>query len=397
MRVLLSGGAGFIGSHLCDLLLKKGFEVVACDNFITGKPSNISHIRNNPSFKFVEQDISNPFNVDGDLDYVMNFASPASPIDYLKIPMETLRVGSFGTYNMLEIAKQKKAVFLMASTSEVYGDPLLHPQNEEYWGNVNTIGPRAVYDEAKRFSEALTMSYHREYGLDTKIVRIFNTYGTRMRLNDGRVVPNFVYQALNNIPLTIYGDGKQTRSFCYVDDLIEGIFKLLTSDINTPVNIGNPHEMTILEFAEIIRKMTGSKSEIVFEGLPQDDPKKRQPDIAKAKQYLNWEPKIKIEDGLARTIAWFQFNQVPEGQELTEKGIMQALKEVEDPEIGLSIVDMELIKNIEIIKHEKGALVKVKMTLTTPNCPMMGYIVKSVKDKIETIGGVTSADVEIVF
>lgn len=397
MRVLISGGAGFIGSHLCDLFLKKGFEVVACDNFITGKVSNISHIKNNPSFKFIEQDISKSFGIDGDLDYVLNFASPASPVDYLKFPIETLKTGSFGTHNMLEIAKEKKAVFLLASTSEVYGDPLLHPQNEEYWGNVNPIGPRAVYDEAKRFSEALTMSYHREYGLDAKIVRIFNTYGSRMRINDGRVVPNLIYQALNNKPLTIYGDGKQTRSFCYVDDLIEGVFQLLSSDINTPVNIGNPHEMTILEFAKLIQKITASKSEIVYEGLPQDDPKKRQPDISKARQYLHWEPKIRIEDGLARTIAWFQFNRVPEGQELTETGIMQALKEVEDPEIGLSIVDMELIKNIEIIKQEKGAFVKVKMTLTTPNCPMMGYIVKSVKDKIETIDGVAGTDVEIVF
>jgi len=305
-RVVLSGGAGFLGSHLCDYLIEKGCRVLCLDNLITGDNRNISHLLENKNFEFMRQDISRQFNVSGNVDYVMDFASPASPVDYLEHPLETMRVGSFGTYNMLELAREKNAVFMQASTSEVYGDPLVNPQNESYWGNVNPIGPRSVYDESKRFSEALTMAYHRKYNLDTRIVRIFNTYGPRMRLNDGRAVPNFIYQALNDKPVTIYGNGKQTRSFCYVSDLIEGIYLLLLSRENEPVNIGNPGEVSMLKLADLIIKLTNSNSRKIFKPLPVDDPKVRCPDISKAKKILNWQPKVKVKEGLKKTIEWFK-------------------------------------------------------------------------------------------
>jgi len=397
MRVLITGGAGFIGSHLCDFLLKKGLKVICVDNFITGSPSNISHLKGNPDFMFIEQDVSEKITVDGEVDYVLHFASPASPADYLKFPIQTLKAGSMGTYNALELARSKKSIFMLASTSEVYGNPLVHPQKEDYWGNVNSTGPRSVYDEAKRFAEAITMAYHRVYGISVRIARIFNTFGSRMRLNDGRVVPNFIYQALNGQPLTVYGDGSQTRSFCYIDDLLEGLYRLLLSDMNTPVNLGNPGEMSILEFAKLILKITGSKSEIVHLPLPEDDPHRRQPDISKAKQFLKWEPRISIEDGLARTIAWFKMHIRPGQGPLTKENVIEALKDVLDPELGISVVDLELIKDVEILKQEKGDFVKVKMTLTTPHCPLMGYMVKSVKERIEGIPGVAGADVELVF
>ena len=308
MRAVVTGGAGFLGSHLCDRLLAEGWEVLAVDNFITGAAGNVVHLAKNAKFKLENEDVSkhDALQVDGEVGYVLHFASPASPPDYLKHPIATMMVGSVGTQNALELASRKKAKFFMASTSECYGDPEMSPQKEEYWGHVNCVGPRAVYDEAKRFSEAMTMGYHRHHGVDTRIVRIFNTYGPRMRLNDGRALPNFVYQALSGQALTIYGDGKQTRSFCYVDDLIDGIYKLMLSDEHLPVNIGNPQEISILEFAERIRKHFDNVPQIIFEPLPQDDPKRRCPDISKAKRILKWEPKINLEEGLKRTLAYFK-------------------------------------------------------------------------------------------
>jgi dTDP-glucose 4,6-dehydratase len=306
MRVLVTGGAGFLGSHLCDRLLRDGHEVIAMDNLLTGNPRNIEHLQEEKRFRFVRHNVTEFVFVDGPLDAVLHFASPASPIDYLELPIQTLKVGSLGTHNALGLAKEKKARFLLASTSEVYGDPLIHPQPESYWGNVNPIGPRGVYDEAKRFSEAITMAYHRAHGVDTRIVRIFNTYGERMRPRDGRVVPALICQALAGEPMTVFGDGSQTRSFCYVADLIEGITRLLHSDVREPVNIGNPAELSVLEFARTIQRLTGTRSEIVFRPLPVDDPKVRQPDITKAKTKLGWEPKVKLEEGLARTIEYFR-------------------------------------------------------------------------------------------
>jgi len=304
-RVLITGGAGFIGSHLCDLFIKKGYFVICMDNFITGKIENISHLLNNKNFKLTRHNVCEHIRIAGPLHFVLHFASPASPIDYLKHPIPTLKVGSLGTHNALGLAMAKKATLLLASTSEVYGDPLINPQTEEYWGNVNPIGPRGVYDEAKRFSEAITMAYHRFHKVDTKIVRIFNTYGERMRANDGRAIPNFICQALENEPITVYGKGSQTRSFCFVADLVGGIYKLLLSDTHNPINIGNPNEMTLLELAKLIIKLTGSKSKIVFEKLPVDDPKVRCPNISKAKRLLKWRPKVNIEEGLRRTIPSF--------------------------------------------------------------------------------------------
>ena len=308
MRAVVTGGAGFLGSHLCDRLLAEGWEVLAVDNFITGAAENIGHLAKNAKFKLENEDVSKngALQLDGEVDYVLHFASPASPPDYLKHPIATMMVGSMGTQNALELALRKKAKFFMASTSECYGDPEISPQKEEYWGHVNSVGPRAVYDEAKRISEAMTMAYHRHHGVDTRIVRIFNTYGPRMRLNDGRALPNFVYQALSGQALTIYGDGKQTRSFCYVDDLIEGIYRLMLSDEHMPVNVGNPQEITILEFAERIRKHFNNVPEIIFKPLPQDDPKRRCPDISKAKRLLKWEPNINLEEGLKSTLAYFK-------------------------------------------------------------------------------------------
>jgi dTDP-glucose 4,6-dehydratase len=302
---LVTGGAGFLGSHLCDRLLAEGFEVVCMDNLITGSLANIEHLFGRDGFIFVDHDVTNFIHVPGRLDVVLHFASPASPIDYLKLPIQTLKVGSLGTHKALGLAKSKNARFLLASTSECYGDPLVHPQPESYWGNVNPVGPRGVYDEAKRFAEAITMAYHRHHGLDTRIVRIFNTYGPRMRAGDGRVVPAFICQALAGEPLTVFGDGSQTRSFCYVDDLIEGIWRLLNSDHAEPVNIGNPSEMTVLQFAHEIIRLTGSDSEVVFRDLPVNDPKVRQPDISLARAILDWEPAVTLEDGLATTIGFF--------------------------------------------------------------------------------------------
>ena len=303
---VVTGAAGFLGSHLTDLLLARGHKVVGIDNFVTGSVDNISHLAGNPNFKFIQQDVTEFLFLEGPVDYVWHFASPASPIDYLELPIQTLKVGSLGTHKALGLALSKKARFLIASTSEIYGDPLVHPQPEEYWGNVNTIGPRGCYDESKRFGEALTMAYHREHKIATRIVRIFNTYGPRMRLNDGRVVPAFVSQALKNKPVTVFGKGLQTRSFCYVSDLIEGIYRLMMSDYDLPVNIGNPTEMTMLEFAEEIIRATGSKSKIVFKPLPQDDPKQRRPDITKAKKILKWEPRVPLAEGLVKTIEYFR-------------------------------------------------------------------------------------------
>jgi dTDP-glucose 4,6-dehydratase len=303
---LVTGAAGFLGSHLTDLLLARGHRVIGVDNFITGNQANLGHLRGNPNFKFLKRDVTKPFTVAGPVHYIWHFASPASPIDYLKIPIETLAVGSFGTKNTLELARQKRARFLVASTSEVYGDPLVHPQTEAYWGNVNPIGPRGCYDEAKRFAEALTMAYHRVHQLETRIVRIFNTYGPRMRLDDGRVVPAFISQALTNRPITVFGNGKQTRSFCYVSDLLEGIYRLMMSEYHLPVNIGNPGEMTMLEFAAAIIKATGAKSKIIHQPLPQDDPQQRKPDISKAKKLLKWQPQVDLNTGMAQTIAYFR-------------------------------------------------------------------------------------------
>ncbi len=306
MRTLITGGAGFIGSHLCERFLAEGHEVIAVDNMITGDLTNLDHLRTNPRFRFVGHDISTPLKLKQKLDNVLHFASPASPVDYLEHPIPTLKVGALGTHNTLGLAKAHGARYLLASTSEVYGDPLEHPQKESYWGNVNPIGVRGCYDEAKRFAESITMAYHRAHGVNTHIIRIFNSYGERMRLNDGRVLPNFMYQALMGEPLTVYGTGDQTRSFQYVSDLVEGIWRLLPLDYPEPVNLGNPAEITILEFAEEIRKLAGSKSEIVFRPLPQDDPKVRQPDITRARQLLGWEPKVGRDEGLARTMAFFR-------------------------------------------------------------------------------------------
>jgi dTDP-glucose 4,6-dehydratase len=304
-RALVTGGAGFLGSHLCERLLDDGLDVVCMDNLITGSVSNIEQLFGRDGFVFVHHDVTNFIHVAGRLDCILHFASPASPIDYLKLPIQTLKVGSLGTHKALGLAKATGARFLLASTSEVYGDPLVHPQPEDYWGNVNPVGPRGVYDEAKRFAEALTMAYQRHHGLETRIVRIFNTYGPRMRSGDGRVVPAFINQAVAGEPLTVFGDGSQTRSFCFVDDLVDGIIRLLWSDWSDPMNIGNPSEMTVLEFAREIVRVTGSTSEVVFEPLPVDDPKVRQPDITRARESLGWEPKVSLADGLRRTIDWF--------------------------------------------------------------------------------------------
>lgn len=303
---LVTGGAGFIGSHLCEFLLNKGFKVIAMDNLITGDLKNISHLRKNKNFKFINHDVSDHIDIDEKINYVLHFASPASPTDYQKSPIQTLKAGSLGTHNTLGVALAKKAKYVLASTSEVYGDPLINPQPETYWGNVNPIGIRGCYDEAKRFSEALTMAYHRVHKVDTKIARIFNSYGTRMRKDDGRAVPNFITQALNNKPITVYGDGKQTRSFCYITDLINGIYKLMMSDLNEPVNLGNPDEHTILDFAQMIKRLSNSRSRIVFNPLPEDDPHKRCPDITKAKKRLKWQPRVELKNGLAETIKYFK-------------------------------------------------------------------------------------------
>jgi len=305
-RVLITGAAGFLGSHLCDRFIAEGMDVLGMDNLITGNMENLEHLMGNPKFTFFNNDVSNFVHVPGELDYILHFASPASPIDYLKIPIQTLKVSSLGTHNLLGLALNKKARILVASTSEVYGDPLVHPQTEEYWGNVNPVGPRGVYDEAKRFMEAMTMAYHTYHGLETRIVRIFNTYGPRMRLNDGRVLPAFIGQALRGEDLTIFGDGSQTRSFCYVDDLIEGIYRLLMSDHAEPVNIGNPHEITISDFAEEIIELTGTDQKVIYKELPVNDPMQRQPDISKAKSLLDWEPKVMRAEGLEKTYAWFK-------------------------------------------------------------------------------------------
>jgi len=305
-KILITGAAGFLGSHLCDRFIKEGYKVIGMDNFITGDKKNISHLFNHPNFEFIEHDVTEFISIEGPLDYILHFASPASPIDYLKIPIQTLKVGSLGTHNLLGLAKAKNARILIASTSEVYGDPLVHPQTEDYYGNVNTIGPRGVYDEAKRFQESITMAYHRFHGLETRIVRIFNTYGPRMRLNDGRVIPAFMGQALRGEDLTIFGDGSQTRSFCYVDDLVDGIVSLLHSNCSDPVNIGNPSEITIAQFAEEIIALTKTTQKVVFKDLPVDDPKQRRPDISKATALLNWTPKIDRKEGLERTYAYFK-------------------------------------------------------------------------------------------
>jgi dTDP-glucose 4,6-dehydratase len=304
-RALITGAAGFIGSHLVDYLLAQGHEVIGMDNFITGDRANLEHVRDG-RFQLLEHNVTEEIRIDGPLDYILHFASPASPIDYLELPIQTLKVGSLGTHKTLGVAKAKKAKYLLASTSEVYGDPLLHPQKEDYWGNVNPIGPRGVYDEAKRFAEAMTVAYHRYHGVDIKIARIFNTYGPRMRIKDGRAIPAFISQALQNQPITVFGEGHQTRSFCYVSDLVDGLYRLLTSSQNMPVNLGNPAEMTIEELAETIRRKTGSASSIVYEPLPVDDPKVRQPDIALARRILDWTPRVSLDEGLTETIAYFR-------------------------------------------------------------------------------------------
>jgi dTDP-glucose 4,6-dehydratase len=303
---VVTGGAGFLGSHLVDLLLARAHRVVAIDNFVTGAVQNIDHLAGNPNFKFIQLDVTEFIFLHETVDYVWHFASPASPIDYLELPIQTLKVGALGTHKALGLAKQKGARFLLASTSEIYGDPLVHPQTEDYWGNVNPIGPRGCYDESKRFAEAMTMAYHREHRIDTRIVRIFNTYGPRMRLNDGRVVPAFISQALRNKPLTVFGDGSQTRSFCYCSDLIEGIYRLMLRHHTEPVNLGNPHELTVLEFAREIIRVTGSRSRIVFQPLPQDDPKQRRPDITRANHWLQWSPQVPLAEGLKQTVAFFR-------------------------------------------------------------------------------------------
>ena len=306
MRTLITGGAGFLGSHLCDRLIAEGHEVLCVDNFITGRPANVAHLRANPKFRVIVHDVSEPLFVDGLVDNVLHFASPASPVDYVRSSIQTLKVGSLGTWVALGIAKAHRARFLLASTSEVYGDPEVHPQTEGYWGHVNPVGERSMYDEAKRFAEAMTMAYHREHGVDTHIVRIFNTYGERMRLDDGRVLPNFVGQALRGEPITVYGEGQQTRSFCYVSDLVDGIYRLLNSGYHLPVNVGNPAEITIRQFADEILRMTGSESRVVFRPMPPDDPKQRKPDITLARKLLGWEPKVDREEGLRRTLEHFK-------------------------------------------------------------------------------------------
>ncbi len=306
MRVLVTGGAGFLGSHLSDRLIAEGHHVIAMDNLITGSTDNIAHLAGNPRFQFIEHDVTNFIYIKGELDAILHFASPASPVDYLEFPIQTLKVGSLGTHNALGLALTKDARFLLASTSEVYGDPQIHPQPESYWGHVNPIGPRGVYDEAKRFAEAMTMAYHRSHGVQTRIVRIFNTYGPRMRINDGRVVPNFIRQALRGESLTVYGDGDQTRSFCFVSDLVDGIYRLLLSDEPDPVNIGNPSEMTILDFAQTINQITGNPGGIRYEPLPEDDPKQRQPNITRARTILDWEPRVSLAEGMAQTIKYFE-------------------------------------------------------------------------------------------
>jgi dTDP-glucose 4,6-dehydratase len=305
-RSLVTGGAGFLGSHLCDRLLTEGHEVVCLDNLITGDIANISHLMGNQNFSFLHYDVTNYLFVDGTIDFIFHFASPASPIDYLKVPIQTLKVGSLGTHKALGLAKAKNARFLLASTSETYGDPLIHPQVEEYWGNVNPVGPRGVYDEAKRFAEAMTMAYHRYHRVETRIIRIFNTYGERMRINDGRAIPAFMSQALCHEPVTVFGDGSQTRSVCYVSDLIDGIYRLMMSDYDMPVNVGNPEEVTMLELAKEIIQLTESESKIIFQDLPEDDPKIRQPDISKAKNLLGWEPKVGRHEGLKKTLKYFK-------------------------------------------------------------------------------------------
>ena len=305
-KVLITGAAGFLGSHLCDKFIKEGYHVIGMDNFITGDKKNIEHLENNSYFSFIEHDVTEYIDVEGAVDYILHFASPASPIDYLKIPIQTLKVGSLGIHNLLGLAKAKNARVLIASTSEIYGDPLVHPQTEDYYGNVNTIGPRGVYDEAKRFQESITMAYHRFHGIETRIVRIFNTYGPRMRLNDGRVIPAFMGQALRGEDLTIFGDGSQTRSFCYVDDEVEGVYRLLLSDYAEPVNIGNPHEISISDFAEEIIKLTGTTQKVIYKDLPVNDPMQRQPDISLAKKLLNWEPKVGRAEGMKITYDYFK-------------------------------------------------------------------------------------------
>ncbi len=304
--VLITGGAGFLGSHLCDRFLKEGYKVICMDNLITGSLANISHLEKNPDFKFINHNVSEYIDLKDEVDLILHFASPASPIDYLMHPIPTLKVGSLGTHNALGVAKAKNSKFLLASTSEVYGDPKVNPQPESYYGNVNCVGPRGVYDEAKRFAEAITMAYHKAHNLDTRIVRIFNTYGPNMRKNDGRVIPNLITQALKNEPITVYGKGVQTRSLCFVTDLIEGIFRLSQSDVHDPINIGNPHELKIIDLAKLIIKLTNSKSKIVYKPIPIDDPKVRQPDITRAKKLLNWSPKVELEKGLKETINWFK-------------------------------------------------------------------------------------------
>ncbi len=306
-RTVITGGAGFIGSHLVENLLQRGHEVICIDNLLTGSIDNIAHIHDS-GFLFIKHDVTNYIYIDGPVDYVLHFASPASPIDYLELPIQTLKVGSLGTHKALGLAKAKGSTLLIASTSEVYGDPLIHPQPESYWGNVNPIGPRGVYDEAKRFAEALTMAYHRYHGVDTRIARIFNTYGPRMRIHDGRAVPTFINQAIRNEPITVFGDGAQTRSFCYIADMVNGLIKLLESDISEPVNLGNPAEMSILQLAEKIIEMSGSASKLVFRDLPEDDPKVRQPDSSRARNELGWEPKVPLEEGLQKTIKYFKEN-----------------------------------------------------------------------------------------
>jgi dTDP-glucose 4,6-dehydratase len=306
LRAVITGGAGFLGSHLCDYLIEHSWDVLSIDNLVTGSEGNAAHLVKHPRFRMMRHDVSHYIDVPGPIDYVLHFASPASPVDYLKLPIQTLKVGALGTHNSLGLALAKKAKYFLASTSECYGDPQISPQPETYWGHVNPIGPRGVYDEAKRYAEAMVMAYHRYHGVDTHIVRIFNTYGPRMRLNDGRALPNFVYQALRGQPITVYGDGKQTRSFCYVSDLIEGIYRLMNSDEHEPVNIGNPQEITILEFAERVRALLGSEVPIVFKPLPQDDPKQRCPDISKAKRLLGWEPKVNLNEGLQLTLDFFK-------------------------------------------------------------------------------------------
>ena len=306
MKVLITGGAGFLGSHLCDYLLAKRHQVIALDNLITGKVVNIVHLAGNEHFQFIKQDVTEYIYLKGKIDYILHFASPASPLDYQKYPIQTLKVGSLGTHKALGLAREKKAKFLLASTSEVYGDPQVSPQKEDYWGNVNSLGPRGMYDEAKRFAEALTMAYHRYHKIDTKIARIFNSYGPRMRKDDGRAVPTLINQALRGQPLTVFGDGSQTRSFCYVSDLVEGIYKLMVSEINEPVNLGSPHEMSILDFARSVLEITCSQSKITYKLLPENDPRVRRPDISRARKYLKWQPKVELREGLKETLAWFE-------------------------------------------------------------------------------------------